>query len=72
MNIGLVLEGGGMRGVFTAGVTDCFLDNKIFFPYVIGVSAGGRVKWVVVRFPPEGKGEKMRYRNTFRAELYWA
>ena len=40
MNIGLVLEGGGMRGVFTAGVTDCFLDNKIFFPYVIGVSAG--------------------------------
>ncbi len=40
MKLGLVLEGGGMRGVFTAGVTDCFLDNQIYFPYVIGTSAG--------------------------------
>ena len=39
-NTGLVLEGGGMRGVFTAGVLDCFLDRKIYFPYAIGVSAG--------------------------------
>lgn len=37
---GLVLEGGGMRGIFTCGVLDCFLDNEIHFPYVIGVSAG--------------------------------
>lgn len=37
---GLVLEGGGMRGVFTCGVLDCFMDNKLKFPYVIGVSAG--------------------------------
>lgn len=37
---GLVLEGGGMRGVFTAGVLDCLMDQKIYFPYVIGVSAG--------------------------------
>lgn len=36
----LVLEGGGMRSVFTAGVLDCLLDNKIYFPYVIGVSGG--------------------------------
>ncbi len=40
MNLGLLLEGGGMRGVFTAGATDCFLDNGILFPYAIGVSAG--------------------------------
>ncbi|WP_029905275.1 patatin family protein [Prevotella sp. 10(H)] len=39
-NIGLVLEGGGMRGVFTCGVLDYFMDNNINFPYVIGVSAG--------------------------------
>lgn len=39
-NTGLVLEGGGMRGVFTCGVLDCFMDNNIKFPYVIGVSAG--------------------------------
>ncbi len=34
------MEGGGMRGVFTAGVLDFFLDEKIFFPYIIGSSAG--------------------------------
>lgn len=37
---GLVLEGGGMRGVFTCGVLDYLMDHKIRFPYVIGVSAG--------------------------------
>ena len=37
---GLVLEGGGLRGVFTGGAIDCFLDKKIDFDYVIGVSAG--------------------------------
>lgn len=38
--MGLVLEGGGMRGVFTCGVLDAFLDANISFPYVVGVSAG--------------------------------
>lgn len=37
---GLVLEGGGMRGIFTCGVLDYFMDNNIYFPYVVGVSAG--------------------------------
>ena len=37
---GLVLEGGGMRGVFTSGVLDCFLDHDITFPYCASVSAG--------------------------------
>lgn len=36
----LVLEGGGMRGVFTCGVLDYMMDRKISFPYSIGVSAG--------------------------------
>jgi len=39
-NVGLVLEGGAMRGVFTCGVLDRFMDEGIRFPYVIGVSAG--------------------------------
>lgn len=39
-DIALVLEGGGMRGVFTAGVLDAFLDEKFYFPYTVGVSAG--------------------------------
>jgi predicted patatin/cPLA2 family phospholipase len=38
--MGLVLEGGGMRGIFTIGVLDNFMDRGITFPYVIGVSAG--------------------------------
>ncbi len=36
----LVLEGGGLRGVFTCGVLDCFMDHGIRFPLTIGVSAG--------------------------------
>lgn len=39
-NMGLVLEGGGMRGVFTCGVLDYFMDKGIEFPYGVGVSAG--------------------------------
>ena len=37
---GLILEGGGMRGVFTCGVLDCLMDRGVRFPYTIGVSAG--------------------------------
>ena len=37
---GLILEGGGMRGVFTAGVLDFFLDKEIMFSSCYGVSMG--------------------------------
>ena len=39
-NTALVLEGGGMRGVFTCGVLDYLMDHHIQFPYAVGVSAG--------------------------------
>ncbi len=39
-NYGLVLEGGAMRGLYTAGVIDVMLENKIEFSTVVGVSAG--------------------------------
>ncbi|SDJ75848.1 patatin-like phospholipase family protein [Sediminibacillus albus] len=39
-DIGLVLEGGGMRGAYTAGVLDYFHDSQIEFPFVSGASAG--------------------------------
>ena len=39
-NTALVLEGGGLRGVFTCGVLDCFMDHGIRFPFTVGVSAG--------------------------------
>ena len=37
---GLVLEGGGMRGTYTAGVLDFFIDKNIYFENTYGVSAG--------------------------------
>lgn len=40
MKTGLVLEGGAMRGIYTAGVLDVFMDHKVTFDGVIGVSAG--------------------------------
>jgi predicted patatin/cPLA2 family phospholipase len=39
-NIGLVLEGGGMRGLYTAGVLDLFMEKNLYLPYIIGVSMG--------------------------------
>lgn len=40
MKTGLILEGGAMRGLFTAGVMDIFMENGIEFDGAIGVSAG--------------------------------
>lgn len=37
---GLVLEGGGVRGIYTAGVLDVFIEHDLTFDGVIGVSAG--------------------------------
>lgn len=37
---GLILEGGGQRGIFTSGVLDYFMEKGLVLPYVIGVSAG--------------------------------
>ncbi len=39
-NTSLILEGGGMRGTFTCGVLDNFLDKGIDFPFTVAVSAG--------------------------------
>ena len=40
MKTGLVLEGGGMRGLYTVGVLDWFMEQHFMADYVIGVSAG--------------------------------
>ena len=41
MKTGLLLEGGGTRGMFTAGILDRFLEEGITFDYAIGSSSGG-------------------------------
>ena len=40
MKKGLVLEGGAMRGLFTAGVIDVLMENNIELDGMVGVSAG--------------------------------
>jgi predicted patatin/cPLA2 family phospholipase len=39
-DVALVLEGGGFRGIYTAGVLDVLMNEGLFFDYLIGVSAG--------------------------------
>ena len=39
-NSGIILEGGAMRSMFSAGVLDSFLDNKIEIPNVMAVFSG--------------------------------
>lgn len=43
MQTALVLEGGAMRGLYTSGVLDVFMDNNIDFNCTIGVSAGALI-----------------------------
>jgi predicted patatin/cPLA2 family phospholipase len=40
LNIGLILEGGGMRAVYTAGVLDFFMERELYFNHIYAVSAG--------------------------------
>ncbi|MGI6006776.1 MAG: patatin-like phospholipase family protein [Ruminococcus sp.] len=55
---GLVLEGGAMRGIYTAGVLDVFLEKGIHFDGVIGVSAGAIHG---ASYVSEQKGRSIRY-----------
>ena len=43
MKKGLILEGGAMRGMYTAGVLDIFMENDITVDGAIGVSAGAAI-----------------------------
>lgn len=40
MKVGIVFEGGGMRGAYTAGIIEAFLEQEFWADYAIGVSAG--------------------------------
>lgn len=55
---GLVLEGGGMRAIYTAGVLDVFMEHDIRFDGVIGISAGSIHG---SNFVAEQKGRTIRY-----------
>ncbi|CAM3493696.1 patatin family protein [Erysipelothrix sp. HDW6B] len=51
--IGLVLEGGGMRGAYTAGVLNWLLKNDLHFDYVVGISSGALYAGMYVLDKPE-------------------
>lgn len=62
MSIGLVLEGGAMRGMYTAGVLDVFMENNIKVDGIIGVSAGVLFG---VNYLSNQNGRAIRYNKRF-------
>ena len=58
----LVLEGGGMRGIYTAGVLDTLMENKIKIDVIIGVSAGALFG---VNYLSNQPGRAIRYNKKY-------
>ncbi len=62
MKTALILEGGGMRGLYTAGVLDAMLDDKIKYDSIYGVSAGAVFG---VNYLSKQKGRVLRYNKKY-------
>ena len=62
MKKGLVLEGGAMRGMFTTGILDVFMENDIAFDGAIGVSAGATFG---CNFKSRQIGRALRYNKRY-------
>ena len=60
--VGMVLEGGSLRGLFTAGVLDVLLENKIDITEIVGVSAGALFG---VNYFSNQKGRAIRYNKKY-------
>ena len=66
MTAGLVLEGGGMRGLYTAGVLDVFMERGVEFAHAVGVSAGAAFG---VNIKSRQVGRAIRYNKRFCADI---
>ena len=62
MKIGLLLEGGGMRGLYTAGVLDYFMEKNFEFDSIMGVSAGALFG---MNLKSKQKGRVLRYNKKY-------
>lgn len=62
MKIGFILEGGAMRGLYSAGIIDTLIDQKIFADVIIGVSAGALFG---MNYKSRQKGRVLRYNTRF-------
>lgn len=69
MASGLVLEGGAMRGLFTAGVLDVLMKNNVTFDAAVGVSAGAAFG---VNMKSKQIGRVLRYNLRFAGKPYYA
>lgn len=69
MASGLVLEGGAMRGLFTAGVLDVLMENNVTFDVAVGVSAGAAFG---VNMKSKQIGRVLRYNLRFAGKPYYA
>lgn len=77
----LVLEGGGTRGFYTAGVFEAFMDEGIMFPYIVSVSAGtanamsyvsgqkGRTRQIIEKYV--SKHQYLSFRNLIMQRSYF-
>ena len=65
MKTSLVLEGGGMRGMYTAGILDVLMENSINVDMIIGVSAGAVFG---CNFKSKQPGRAIRYNKRFCAD----
>ena len=65
MKTGLVLEGGAMRGMYTAGILDVFLKHNIRFDCIVGVSAGALFG---VNYLSKQSGRVIRYNKRFNGD----
>lgn len=59
---GLVVEGGGMKCAYNAGILDAFMDNRITFDYCIGVSGGAGN---VASYLAGQRGRNIRFYTTY-------
>ena len=68
MKKALILEGGGMRGLYTAGILDAMMDDDIKYNSIYGVSAGAVFG---VNYLSKQKGRVLRYNKNYAGDI-WA
>lgn len=66
---GLILEGGGMRGLFTSGVLDCFLEKGVDFRSIYAVSAG---TGNACNYLSKQKGRTFTVNTKYRSDKHFA
>ena len=67
MKTALVLEGGAMRGMYTAGILDVFMEKGVEFDGIIGVSAGALFG---INYLSEQAGRVIRYNKKYNQGGY--